>query len=499
MSSYAVVIGIETYQQSGIKGVDYALADAQAFAALLTERLDVPRENIKLWLNEAASRTQLQEELKYDVGQLGPEDRFFFFYAGHGLLSAGRNRLTAWDTHPLNVPGTTVDLDEVLLAPLRESACTRAAIFLDACAADMSEATFSRDLIADMNDRQFRDFVKSSDYLAVFLSCSPGERSYSSPQLQHGIWTHHLLRALGGDEPEALMREEWLTGQSLQNYLSASVTRFTREKTNIPGRQRPYALLSANGTFDLACFPPKKTVEIAVLRPSVADAVFTSQDVRPYKSLPGFTWKKGHTAPVAKSVRAEAWAQELLQGEVEDELQEIYSNLRKILKLKSRDIGKEVGQGGGSIDSDFFRFELAVRQNDDDPGQVTVSRVLTLRVQPGELPDDFDSVFPVAVNSCRLPLPGIKGKYSDLVDQFEDLVDDLNATLDDDPTTGVITVSAADGARIRIDTTRENVTLSHRASKGCVDLLDRIAESPLKQIAQPRESQVRALEDLRSK
>lgn len=485
MNSYAVVVGIESYQHTGINGVDYARSDAEAFAKIAVERLRVPEENVTLWLDQDASSTQLQEELRYNVRQLRSDDRFFFFYAGHGLLSNNKNRLTAWDTHPHNISGTTVDLEEVLLEPLRESECTHAAVFLDACAADLSEALAPRDLVADMSERQFREFVSSSDYQSVFLSCSPEEKSYSSPQLKHGIWTHHLLLALSGEEPTALERGEWLTGQSLQNYLLHSVTKFIREKTNLGGRQRPYALLSANGTFELAHFPSRDHDELAVFRPSIHDAIFSGEQTRTYKSLPGFTWKKGHSAPVSHTARANSWAQELLADEISDELQTIYSNVRKLLKIKSSSISKEVVDGGGSIDTDLFRFELMAGQNEDDASKATVRRTLVLRVPPNELPAQFDDVFPVPLKTCELPMPGIKGQFSALVDQFDDMLDDMDAELDEDPTSGLITVTTSTRDSVRFDTTRERITFQLSATKGCVDMLARLASSPLRLIAQP--------------
>jgi hypothetical protein len=99
-SAYAVVVGIENYQQPGIHGVQFANGDAKAFRDLLVKRLEVPEDNAELWLDHEANRTHFEEELKYIVKQLRPDDKFYFFYAGHGLWAKGGNRLTAWDQQP---------------------------------------------------------------------------------------------------------------------------------------------------------------------------------------------------------------------------------------------------------------------------------------------------------------------------------------------------------------------------------------------------------------
>jgi hypothetical protein len=89
-NAYAVVVEIEQYQQSGMEGVDYAHADARDFVDVLVERIDVPKENVDLWLDQDATDSRFENDLKYNVSRLGRDDRFYFFYAGHVLC---RSRL----------------------------------------------------------------------------------------------------------------------------------------------------------------------------------------------------------------------------------------------------------------------------------------------------------------------------------------------------------------------------------------------------------------------
>ena len=94
--AYGVVIGVEKYSIRGMSRVPYARADAEAFAETLTEHLGVPEPNVTLWLDADANRTHLEHELPAIVSRLNEGDRFYFFYAGHGLYCGGANRLTAW-------------------------------------------------------------------------------------------------------------------------------------------------------------------------------------------------------------------------------------------------------------------------------------------------------------------------------------------------------------------------------------------------------------------
>lgn len=117
-STFAVLIGVERYQQDTIQGVPFAVADAEAMRDVLIQQMNVPPQNIKLWTNENVTRTSFEHDLKYELDTLGPDDRFIFFYAGHGFHSDGSNRLTMWESRTVNIAGTTVCLDEVLLSRL---------------------------------------------------------------------------------------------------------------------------------------------------------------------------------------------------------------------------------------------------------------------------------------------------------------------------------------------------------------------------------------------
>jgi hypothetical protein len=119
-ATYAILIGIETYQQQRIDSVQFAEADVAAVKEVLMQNLRVPAENITVWLNSEATKAVFENDLPYMIRQLRPGDRFILFYAGHGFFSNGTNRLTTWDSHPTNLSETTVSLEDVLLAPLKK-------------------------------------------------------------------------------------------------------------------------------------------------------------------------------------------------------------------------------------------------------------------------------------------------------------------------------------------------------------------------------------------
>jgi hypothetical protein len=261
-TTHAVLIGIETYQKQGIGSVQFAQADAAAMKDVLVQYFGVPVENITFWLDSDATRSAFENDLPYTIRQLSPGDRFIFFYAGHGFYANGTNRLTTWDTHPSNLVGTTVSLEEVLLKPLKEQPSVDSLVFIDACAADLKTSVEqARDMVSDLTPTEFEALVQSTDHAAAFFACSPNEKAYPSDTLMHGIWTYHLIQALQGDAEGALDRDRFITGESLKNYLTVAVPAFIRANTKIQAVQRPYAVLSSNGPFSIRKVPPSDSAK----------------------------------------------------------------------------------------------------------------------------------------------------------------------------------------------------------------------------------------------
>jgi uncharacterized caspase-like protein len=255
-STYALLLGVEHYQQDGLPAVPFALADAYAMRDILIQQMNVPPGNIKLWVDQEVTQNRLKQEIPYEIRGLSPEDCYIFFYAGHGFYAHGWNRITTWDTHAFNLPDTTTCLNEVLLSPLRNSPCRRSLVFIDACANTLGEAgMLGRSAVLGMQREEFAEFVTSTEYAAAFFSCSPTQKSYPSQKVGHGIWTHHLLRAFRGQEKRAFARDRCITGESLRDYLAVSVPAFIREQTTIKDEQNPYAVLAANGAFEILDVP----------------------------------------------------------------------------------------------------------------------------------------------------------------------------------------------------------------------------------------------------
>ncbi len=84
-NTYALIVGISKYKE--MPALQYADRDAIAFADFVKGQ-GVPDQNVSLFLNEDATRMNIVDELYRLSRTLKPQDRFYFYFGGHGDLEA---------------------------------------------------------------------------------------------------------------------------------------------------------------------------------------------------------------------------------------------------------------------------------------------------------------------------------------------------------------------------------------------------------------------------
>jgi hypothetical protein len=199
----AVVVGIENYQTPssgrGLPKVDFAQNDAAEFANTLKMICAEDQLDLVLLKDSDATLSSLNYNLLQTINSLQSEDVFVFYYAGHGFHGVGGNRITAWDSHPFNIEGSTLLLRDALIERLENSNCDHALAFIDACASGFERLVRGRDVVTSMDADELNAFLASAAYRAMFLSCKPGQKSFPSAKHKHGVWTYFLLRAPRGE------------------------------------------------------------------------------------------------------------------------------------------------------------------------------------------------------------------------------------------------------------------------------------------------------------
>lgn len=239
--TFAIIIAIENYHNE-IPSVKYARNDALAFKEMLINKMGVQEDDITVFIDDNAFRTNLEYDLRQFFMGLQDNDRLVFYYAGHGFHNTITNCLTTFDTHPAYYQETTISLRDVLLDPLKKSHCKNALIFIDACAQKLKDPN-QRNIVSNMNKDEFMLIAREFPSYNIFLSCQVGESSYSHEELKHGVWTHFLLTALCENVTQA-KNGNFITDRSLQNYLLTHVSQYVKE--HLKYDQNPTAIIESN-------------------------------------------------------------------------------------------------------------------------------------------------------------------------------------------------------------------------------------------------------------
>lgn len=241
-----IIISLENYQskESGLHKVKYATNDSESIKKLFIDVLQIDESDIYYYRDEQFTYMTGKDEIRYHLGQMSSDTELYIYYAGHGFFSEGKNYLTTYDTSTRNLIETSLSFEDLFLNSFRCSGAKSCVAFIDACAEGISTNQRGIEFRGiDMSPALVGD--ESSYKYALYFACSPKEKSVSDDELQHGIWTWFLIRALQGAE-DAYDQGKYISTASLGEYLKRSVCNYTKRGN----KQTPYSVIS-NGSWKL--------------------------------------------------------------------------------------------------------------------------------------------------------------------------------------------------------------------------------------------------------
>jgi hypothetical protein len=198
LNSHALVVGIDKYKHVG--PLAYAGSDATAVASALEHKLHFPAENITLLLDGKATRSAITSAYLRlsDPAVVGPDDRVFVFFAGHGHTVPGRRGETGF---LVPVDGDVSDLATLVKwSELTGSADLIAAkhvfFLMDACYGGLA---ITRRIIPPGSMRLLEDMLQR--FSRQVLTAGKADEPVSDgggTRPGHSIFTSHVLDALDG-------------------------------------------------------------------------------------------------------------------------------------------------------------------------------------------------------------------------------------------------------------------------------------------------------------
>ena len=421
MKKIGIIIAIEEYSTSVVPEltkIEFATNDAISIKKAFIDQLYIEEENLIFLINQDANKSNIEKKLKNMFTNFSIADECYFYYVGHGFNTKSKNRITCWDTDNSELEETTLSIDEILLTPLKNSNCKKSFIFIDSSAEELKSKNKIRTSASNIIEKEFSELVRTSSAHSIFLSCYPGENSFTSPQAKHGIWALQVLNAINGKDDAAIGKDNVISNISLGKFLATKIPQYITKIMFINDRQSPYAVIDTSNATSLIAFESDEEEENKNVEIQFNQYILSREQHIPFKNLEAFN-KVKHKIPKDHNNFASKMACELAQDEfLKKEIENLFDNARRTLRLKNSNTVKD--PEGGALHTEYFRYNISAEQSADDFTEITIRRELELRVPLNNFPMPIDDIFTDGFDTITFP---IKGSLD--IDALEDALYDL--------------------------------------------------------------------------
>ncbi|MFN0213057.1 MAG: caspase family protein [Saprospiraceae bacterium] len=233
---WALVVGVASYDHMPV--LRYTDDDAYRFYAFLKslEGGALPDEQVRVLIDEEASRENVLGAMDELFGMAGPNDLIIFYFSGHGLNGSFL---------PIDFDGfNNKILHEEIAAAFNKSKARFKLCLADACHSGSLIAMRSVEPEPELV-KFYSSLAKAISGTALLMSSKADETSLESAGLRQGVFSHFLIRGLKGEAD--IDNNKVVTVQELFDFINEKVRNYTGN------RQSPVI----KGTYD-----PKMTVAV---------------------------------------------------------------------------------------------------------------------------------------------------------------------------------------------------------------------------------------------
>lgn len=268
---YALVVGVSDYQHPKIPQLRVSDKDARDIAEFLKKQTRLFKNvHITLLTNRQATKQALEKQLFYKLRKAGKDDSIIVFLSGHGAddpNTPGEFFFLTHDADPEFLAATAVHMNRQWFLTKLES--KRIVLIADACHSGGFSSTVTKAL--RRSREKFMSFFKESQGKIFITSSRPDQFSIEKPEYGHSLFTHYLLKGMGG------RADENQDGMVTLNELYEYVYRQTHAESN--GNQSPQMEGRLVGAFpiSLASLHPPQVVRYE--RPSASQQPLSELDV----------------------------------------------------------------------------------------------------------------------------------------------------------------------------------------------------------------------------
>lgn len=307
---YALVIGIAGYPgYAGENQLHFSDRDAKDFSQFIQSTAGgaTPEKNVRLLINEKATRTNITAALNWLGNTVTSDDLVYVFFAGHGEVdSLGRAYLMPFDADPKLPDALGLRADDFLSEVKTVVSAKRLVFFIDACHAGAAltqggstGTARSKNLSPMLRDAWERAFHGVNVNSMGLFAASSNQLSWEAPDLKHGLFTFFLLQGLRGAADQD--KNGIITASELYRYLLDKVETLSSKRYST---QTPTRSPSWDPYFPLALYP-KGVGEISEvnIEPQKEEQVSSARSFREARAAHYFESTRQQSAALVQFIR----------------------------------------------------------------------------------------------------------------------------------------------------------------------------------------------------
>ena len=458
----ALLIAVETFFEAG-PPVAYAAADLAEVARTLPA-IGYTAERCLLLAGHRTTRASIESHLARLPKLIGKPDSLLVVVVSRGFSHNGRGYLACADTITPDLTGTSLAVAD-LLAALHRTRCRDIALLLDID----TLASPGENLTPGLAQDELTTLIEASPSCVALLASEPGERSFESAQLKHGIWRSHLLEILSGKVRTGIARDGTLTALTLHQHLADAVPRTLRRAYETREEQTPLLFGEEKATMVIGNLGSLLGPAGDLLDPArMKRVVFRSETIGKVKELAGY--RKSHSLPDRANDWARKYVHRIAHADIKTDLDQLFEAIRDQFGYKRKDLDVSAERDGlGFIRTPDFEYTITIEVNADDPTEVVWRREVGRLSDPALVRSEaFAAVFGAIMNRLVFEF-AIPVDVADFVDRIEETpLEGVKVTVDSDSDAAEVRLAGMPG---RISVTRESVEIEGRAgsSSGLLD------------------------------
>jgi len=276
---FALVIGVDEYEDSQINKLDGAGNDAKAIVEALVQYAGFPRDQVKLLtsdqpLERRPSRNKILRWLSNLRGAVPKDGLLLIAFAGHGIERGGQAYLLPSDAELSNdvslLEQSSINVDDMRKRIL-ETGVGQVVMILDACRNDPAAGR------GDADNQLTTRFTKAFNFeernsevkaFATLYATAVGNRAYEYKEKKQGYFTWALVEGLKG---AAANGKGEVTLSGLLSYLQDQVPKRIVLDLGAGKVQKPYADIQGYKASDLVLAKVAVAENVAIVDPAAIE------------------------------------------------------------------------------------------------------------------------------------------------------------------------------------------------------------------------------------